>query len=73
MAVTSDSRFLVAAVPHYIRIFDLQTKEQVFHFKHAHSGTTKCKDSVDKSVGRVLSITLSPDDKYIVTGSNDGT
>ena len=73
LAVTSDSRFLVTGATHHIRIFDLQTKEQVFHFENAHSGTTKYKDSLDKSIGGVRSIALSPDDKYIVTSPMGGT
>ena len=58
LAVSSDSKFLVAGYLKDVRIFDLETKQEVFCFKDAHKRFAS-------------SLAFTPDDKYIISGSSE--
>jgi len=59
MKLTSNDKFIISASrDQSIKVFDLQTKQQVQHFQNAH----------DKYVNTVA---VTNDDKYIVSGSWD--
>ncbi len=57
--ITSDNKYIVSGSgDKSIKIFDVATKQQVYHFIDAHEG-------------RIRSIALSSDNKYLFSGSTD--
>jgi len=76
VTTTSDNRFIVScSFDKSIKIFDFHTNEQVHHFQNAHESTFLCRKSFTKSNDKdsINRLTITPDDKYIVSGSRDGS
>jgi len=57
--VTPDNRFIVSgSFDSSIKVFDLQTKQEIYHFQNAHK---KC----------VTSLAVTSDSRFIISGSWD--
>jgi len=72
--VSSDSRFMVSgSADRSIKIFDIENRKQIHHFKDAHEGSKRNLNfSLTKaSIGSIRSIAISSDNKFIASGSND--
>lgn len=48
VVVTSDNKYLISgSSDRSIKVFDLNTKQEIYHFKNAHKGKSlKCKDII---------------------------
>ncbi len=61
MKISHDCRYIVSGSrDNSVRIFDIQTKQQIQHFEGVHTD-------------RIRSIALSPDNQFIVSSSFDGS
>ena len=76
VAMSSDNRFIVSGSDDKsIKVFDLQTNQQLHHFADAHQGTIilsfllHCHSS--SFIDRVWSVVVSSDNRFIVSGSSD--
>ncbi len=73
VTTTSDNRFIVScSFDKSIKIFDFHTREQVHHFQNVHESTFISQQYLifQDSINR---LTVTPDNKYIISGSRDGS
>jgi len=74
VAVTSDSKYIISgSYDKSIKVFDLQTKQQVHHFENAHEGTEISRPIINQSWDFISSMTVTSDNIYIISGSYDGS
>lgn len=75
IAITSDSKYLIAAYSddECIRIFDLQAQKLIHRFKDAHKGKAfhRLQSLICHCLASITSLVVTPDNKYIVSGSED--
>ncbi len=71
VAISTDNRYIISgSADKSIKIFDLESKTKLSHLKNAHNGSLFL-DYFLKSLDQVLSVAVSSDNKYIVSGSLD--
>ena len=82
VAVSRDNRFIVSGShDKSIKVFDLQTKQQLHHFARAHTSTIILSFFLSFLLPRhsssfiegVTSVAVSSDNRFIVSGSYDNT
>ena len=73
VAVSNDNKFIISgSEDESIKVFDLQTKQQLYHFANAHQSTIiliLCHSC--SFIEAVLSVAVSSDNRFIVSGSSD--
>ncbi len=69
--MSNNGQFLCSAsADKSVKITDLKTYQTLHHFEKIHAGISDGKHYLN-SVGLINSIALTPDDKYLITGSDD--
>lgn len=72
--MTPDSRYVVSASDdRSIKIFDLGEKKEVHNFENAHQGDIFNAINIDLGLEDIMTVAMTPDGKYIVSGSLDNT
>jgi len=72
VAVTSDDKYVVSGSwDKSLKVFDLQTRQQVHHFENAHKGMENYIDYKFILLGKITSVAITSDDKYVICGSTD--
>jgi len=74
VALTPDNKYIVSAsYDKSIKVFDLQTKQLVHHFRNAHEGNDILFQSLINDLAVIPSVAVTPDNRYLVSGSSDGS
>jgi len=71
LAVTPDNKFIVSgSADHSMKLFDLQTKEQVHHFQDAHDSKffERNQGLISCCLDWVVSLTITHDSRLIISG-----
>ena len=72
MTISADGRFVVSGSnDNSIKVFDMHTKQQLYHFSDAHSSTIYISLFCHFIIGTVTSVAISADGRFIVSGSYD--
>ena len=72
VVVTSDNKYIICGTTFSsIKIFDLQTKQQVHHFENAHKGMEIEIHYKLFFLVCITSVTVTPDDNYLISTSMD--
>ena len=74
VAASSDNKFIVSgSKDKSIKVFDLQTKEQLHHFAAAHISTFNLISTryLSSFIEAVFSVAVSSDSRFVVSGSED--
>lgn len=73
IAVSQNGLFLASgSQDKSIKVFDLTTKKEIHHFVDAHDGNKKLfQATYFPPIGEIFSIAISPDNKFVVSGSGD--
>ena len=75
VAIPADGRVIVSGSrDKSIKVFNMQTKEQLHHFSKAHSGTSSLSlvcTLTSHLIDWILSVAISADGRFIVSGSRD--
>ncbi len=70
VTISSDDKYIVSgSEDKSIKIFNLESREEVYHFVGAHKGKKSHKPN--HILAYVTSVQISSDNKYIVSGSDD--
>jgi len=69
LAITHDNRFFVSAgKDQCIKIWDITSRNCIDYIQNAHAGIVY---NICLRLGPITSLTITPDDKFIVSGSTD--
>jgi len=66
LAVTSDDKYIVSgSYDNSLKVLNLQTKQQVHHFRNVPEENNEPQP--------IVSVTVTSDHRFVVSGSKDGT
>lgn len=72
VVISKDNKFLVSSSwDKSIKVFDFDTKHEIYHFKDAHDGLFFPSFANNLLIDRIHSITISHDSRFIVSASAD--